>query len=159
MKSGDTDLAFSSTIPLLIFSCTLILYFLTVRTFENEILSQKHRPMTTLITRTDCSCWLYNTTLRVVVLSSLISSVPNKLCFFVSLLSVYVPHHLCPLQTTAYTSSSMNFAKACLPVCLGNVMLCRASHPVKQSEVQALIILMYPFGTEWGAHIKALLCY
>lgn len=90
--------------------------------------SQKHRPMVTLITRTNCSWRLHNTTPNSTVLSSLISSVPNELCFFVSL-----PSNACALQTTAYASSSMNFAKACLSVCVGSVMLCHASCPVQQT--------------------------
>lgn len=90
--------------------------------------NQKHRPMATLITRTDCSCWWHNTTPSSAVLSSLISSIPNKLRFFVSLPSI-----VRPLQTDTSTISSMNFAMACLPVCLDNVKLSRASCPIQQT--------------------------
>lgn len=95
-----------------------------------KLKSQKHRPTATLITRTDCSYWLHNTTPSSTVLSSLISSIPNKLCFFASL-----PSSVCTLQTTAYKSSSMNFAAACSPVCLGNVKLSRASCPIQQTSL------------------------
>lgn len=89
---------------------------------------------------TDCLGWLCNTkgrTLRKDVEPQTYNLI-YQTNFFVS-----VPSNLCPFQTTACTSSNINFVKlACQPL---STALCRhASCPIQHPGGQALIILMHP---------------
>lgn len=124
-ESGDTDPASSSTIPLLVSSCTLT-YFLNARTFGNEIKKSE--------TRAYGNPYFQNK--------------------FFNTVTQYHPRQDCfeqpDLQHTKQTPDhhtyqfQHEFSEACLPDCLGNVVL--ILHPAlhdKHSEGQALILSLF----------------
>lgn len=122
MKSGYLDPAFSSTVPLLHYLLRHTdRWFLTCEDFRTRL----------------CNTTKGRTSLRKDV-EPQTRNLIYQTNFFVSVLS-----NLCPLQTTAYSSSNINFVKlACQPL---STALCRhASCPIQHPGGQALIISMHP---------------
>lgn len=110
---------------------------------------KKSWPVGTFITRTDCSCWLHNITLRCAVLGDLMSKQTLFLCF--SALNTG------PLQSTAYPSSGsilQSFAGQSLWAVLGWTTALHHKH-----WGTSIVQLAGPFRYECGACTKALLSY